>query len=113
MNEELPPPESPLTSEFKYGKKVPTGRESQLSDIAWKLYFALLDVETLAKRTLDCPDDQMIPRIKRARQLVADCDLLWEVEGFDIEDKYFDPAGFTQRTGIPTSRKPPLDEAAA
>ena len=97
--------EAAVPHDLKYGKRIPSRQESQLSDVAWRLYFALSDLERIMERNLLNSQEEIISIVKRAKKEAVSHDILWEVEGFDIEDKYFDPAGFTHRTGILTSHK--------
>lgn len=96
-----------LPHDLKYGQRIPSRQESQLNDVAWRLYFMLDDLERIVERNLPDSKEEILSLIKRAQKEAVSHDILWEVEGFDIEDRYFDPVGFTQRTGIPTSRKQP------
>lgn len=107
LSNEVSAVEASLPHDQKYGKRIPSRQESQLSKVAWQLYFTLSDLERIVERDLPDLQEEIISLVKRAKKEAVSHDILWEVEGFDIEDKYFDPTGFTRRTGIPTSHKYP------
>lgn len=87
---------------------VPSRYESQLNDVSWRLYMTLLDVDRMLTRPEGYQLAEVLELTKKAKKRATECDALWEVENFDIEQKIFEPHAFMRRTGLKTSTKPPI-----